>query len=223
MRGASQDARRPHITAFSGPQRAGHAGGGDPPLPKGTPGPRSRGTPRRRTRSSTTRAGEPPRDQQGAPSNMVRSESPARSSRISPPPTPTEALKRAQLLLDFPPSGDKQREWRATIHILLAVADGDEPRQAGTSKRPSSKHTRDRDEKTRAPTATVHSPPRWRERVIISDDSTGSSDPRHRRDQRDILCERREEDAPTLIERRCETRRQSDMRAAFGARFRGIL
>ena len=45
------------------------------------------------------------------------------------------------------------------------------------------------------------------------DDSTASSDPRVRRDQRLVLRERGKEDARTTIERRREARRQSDRRA----------
>ena len=52
-----------------------------------------------------------------APSNLVRSPSMSRSSHRSPlpPTTPAEALARAQLLLDYPPTADKTDEWRATI------------------------------------------------------------------------------------------------------------
>ena len=51
-----------------------------------------------------------------APSNIVRSPSMSRSSHRSPlpPTTPAEALARAQLLLDYPPTSDKIDEWRAT-------------------------------------------------------------------------------------------------------------
>jgi hypothetical protein len=45
------------------------------------------------------------------------------------------------------------------------------------------------------------------------DDSTASSDPRMRRDQRQVLQERSKEDARTTIERRREARYQSDKRA----------
>ena len=52
-----------------------------------------------------------------APSNIVRSPSISRSSHRSPlpPTTPAEALARAQLLLDYPPTTDKIDEWRASI------------------------------------------------------------------------------------------------------------
>src|SRR3954470_13458866 len=56
-----------------------------------------------------------------APSNVVRSSSTSRSTRRSPllPATPAEALARAQLLLDYPPTADKLDGWRATIQSLI--------------------------------------------------------------------------------------------------------
>src|SRR3954462_8421427 len=62
-----------------------------------------------------------------APSNIVRSSSTSRSTRRSPPlpTTPAEALARAQLLLDYPPTADKLDDWRATIHSLIGFANGD--------------------------------------------------------------------------------------------------
>ena len=65
-----------------------------------------------------------------APSNIVRSSSTSRSSRRPPlpPTTPAEALARAQLLLDYPPTSDKIDEWRATIQCLIGFANGDTPR-----------------------------------------------------------------------------------------------
>ena len=56
-----------------------------------------------------------PRGRDRAPSDMVRSRSASRSVQVSLPPTPAEALARAQLLLDFPPTTRKLDEWRATI------------------------------------------------------------------------------------------------------------
>jgi len=50
-------------------------------------------------------------------------------------------------------------------------------------------------------------------RVHPDSGSTASSDPRARRDQRQVLHERQQEDARTRIERRREARRQSDKRA----------
>src|SRR3954462_13782835 len=64
---------------------------------------------------------------------------------------------------------------------------------------------------------TVHSP-HQRQRSPTrgthhDNDSTASSNPRTRRDQRQVLHERKEEDARTRIERKREARRQSDQRA----------
>ena len=50
-------------------------------------------------------------------------------------------------------------------------------------------------------------------RVHPDSGSTASSDPRARRDQRQVLHERQQEDARTRIVRRREARRQSDQRA----------
>ena len=64
-----------------------------------------------------------------APSNIVRSPSISRSShRSPPPPATTEALARAQLLLDYRPTEDKIDGWRATIQSLIGFANGDTPR-----------------------------------------------------------------------------------------------
>src|SRR4051812_2323750 len=49
------------------------------------------------------------------------------------PAPPAEALARAQLLLDFPPTPDKIDDWRATIQSLIGFANGDTPRPATTS------------------------------------------------------------------------------------------
>ena len=70
-----------------------------------------------------------------APSNVVRSPSTPHSSHRSPPPptTPAEALARAQLLLDYPPTADKTDEWRATIQSLIGFANGDTARQPSSS------------------------------------------------------------------------------------------
>src|SRR3954467_13040625 len=66
-----------------------------------------------------------------APSNIVRSSSTSRSTRRSPPlpATSAEALARAQLLLDYPPTADKLDDWRATIQSLIGCANADTPRQ----------------------------------------------------------------------------------------------
>ena len=68
-----------------------------------------------RQHAGTSEARSPGRNT--APSNIVRSSSTSRSSRRPPlpPTTPAEALARAQLLLDYPPTSDKIDEWRATI------------------------------------------------------------------------------------------------------------
>ena len=73
--------------------------------------------------------------QDTAPSNVLRSPSISRSSHRSPrpPATPAEALARAQLLLDYPPTADKIDEWRATIQSLIGFANGDTPRQPSVS------------------------------------------------------------------------------------------
>ena len=72
-----------------------------------------------------------PRGRDRAPSDMVRSQSASRSVQVLLPPTPAEALARAQLLLDFPPTTGKLDEWRATIRSLVAVANKDEPSTVG--------------------------------------------------------------------------------------------
>ena len=67
----------------------------------------------------------------GAPSNAVRSRGASRSTQLSPPPTPAEALARAQLLLDFPPAAEKLDEWRATVRSLVGIANNDELQPVG--------------------------------------------------------------------------------------------
>src|SRR3954471_4488847 len=71
-----------------------------------------------------------------APSNVVRSLSTSRPPRPSPPlpATLAEALARAQLLLDYPPTADKLDDWRATIQSLIGFANGDTPRQHSASQ-----------------------------------------------------------------------------------------
>ena len=63
-----------------------------------------------------------------APSNVVISRGAPQSMQLSSPPTPAEALARAQLLLDFPPAVEKLGEWRATIQSLVGMANKDELR-----------------------------------------------------------------------------------------------
>ena len=124
-----------------------------------------------------------------APSNIVRSPSTSRSSRRPPlpPTTPAEALARAQLLLDYPPTKDKIDGWRATIQSLIGFANGYTPRQPSTSlPRQDCQARADGDETGRGAT-TMHSPPRRprspTRRIHLDNDSTASSDPRARRDQ----------------------------------------
>ena len=83
--------------------------------------------------AGTSKTRSPGRDT--APSNLVGSPSISRSSHRSPPPPKTseEALARAQLLLDYPPTADKIDEWRSTIQSLIGFANGDTPRQPSTS------------------------------------------------------------------------------------------
>ena len=87
-----------------------------------------------RQHAGTSEARSPGRDT--APSNIVRSPSISRSSHRSPPPpaTAAEALARAQLLLDYPPTADKIDDWRATIQSLIGFANGDTQRQPSTSQ-----------------------------------------------------------------------------------------
>src|SRR6187401_25938 len=168
-------------------------------------------------RPGTSKARSPGRET--APSNPVRSPSISRSSHRSPPlpSSPAEALARAQLLLDFPPAADKAEDWRATIQSLIAFANNDPPPQPATSRpRQVEKTTADGD-KTAGGATTVPSPPRKQKtpprRINVDNDSTASSYPRARRDHRQALDDRRQEDARTRIERRQEARRQSDQRA----------
>src|SRR3954470_13184807 len=154
-----------------------------------------------------------------APSNIVRSSSTSRSSRRSPPlpATLAEALARAQLLLDYPPAADKLDGWRATIQSLIGFANDDTPRQHSASQPRPVAQARTGGAKTGGGATTLHSPHQRQRsptrRTHHDNDSTASSNPRTRRDQRQVLHERREEDARTRIERRREARRQSDRRA----------
>src|SRR4051812_22695257 len=154
-----------------------------------------------------------------APSNVVRSSSTSRSTRHSPPlpTTPAEALARAQLLLDYPPTADKLDGWRATIQSLIGFANGDTPRQPSASQPRSAAQARTDGAKTGGGATTVHSPHQRQRpptrRTHHDNDSTASSNPRTRRCQRQVLHERKEEDARTRIERRREARRQSNQRA----------
>ena len=87
-----------------------------------------------RQRAGMSGARSPGRDT--APSNIVRSSSTSRSSRRPPllPTTPAEALARAQLLLDYPPTSDKIDEWRATIQSLIGYANSDTPQRPNASR-----------------------------------------------------------------------------------------
>src|SRR3954465_5134936 len=96
-----------------------------------------------------------------APSNVVRSSSTSRSTRPSPPlpATPAEALARAQLLLDYPPTTDKLDSWRATIQSLIGFANGDTPRQHSASQPRQVGQVRTDGAKNGGGATTVHSPP----------------------------------------------------------------
>ena len=151
--------------------------------------------------------------QDTAPSNIVRSPSISRSSHRSPlpPTTPAEALARAQLLLDNPPAEDKIDQWRATIQSLIGFANGDTLRQPSASWPRQDCQARAGGDETGGGATTMHSPPRrprsptrW---IQLDSDSTASSDPRARRDQRQVVHERQQEDARTRIERQREARR----------------
>ena len=140
--------------------------------------------------------------------------------QLSPPPTPVEALARAQLLLDFPLAAEKLDEWRATIRSLIGIANKDEPRLAGPVGRRSVEPPHASGGRDGGNAATVHSsPPHQPSRVSIRRDgapddiSIASSDPWTHRDQRQVLRERAHEEARTTIERRCDARHQSDRRA----------
>src|SRR3954466_601481 len=139
-----------------------------------------------RQHAGASEARSPGRDT--APPNIVRSPSISRSSHRSPPlpATPAEALARAQLLLDYPPTADKINDWRATIQSLIGFANGDTPRQPSTSQPRRVSQARADGDKTGGGATTVHSPPRWprspTRRVHRDSDSTASSDPRTRRD-----------------------------------------
>ena len=134
-----------------------------------------------RQRAGRSRARSPGRDT--APSNIVRSPSISRSSHRSPlpPTTPAEALARAQLLLDYPPTADKIDEWRATIQSLIGFANGDTPRQPSTSLPRQDCQARADGDETGGGATTMHSPPRRprspTRRVNLDSDSTASSDP----------------------------------------------
>ena len=147
-----------------------------------------------RQHARTSEARSPGRDT--APSNIVRSPSISHSSRRSPlpPTTPAEALARAQLLLDYPPTKDKIDGWRATIQSLIGFANGDTPRQPSTSLPRQGCQARAAGDETRRGTTTMHFPPRRprspTRRIHLDSDSTASSDPRARRDQRQVLHER---------------------------------
>src|SRR3954468_12187216 len=137
-----------------------------------------------------------PRDRDRAPSDMVRSRSASRSVQISLPPTPAEALARAQLLLDFPPTTGKFDESRATIRSLVAVANKDEPSPAEPPGQRSDGVPRTSGRKAGSAATTVHSPPpRPVPRTPARRDVTGgeisiaSSDPRTHCDQGQVLRE----------------------------------
>ena len=128
--------------------------------------------------AGTSKTRSPGRDT--APSNIVRSPSISRSSHRSPlpPTTPTEALARAQLLLDYPPTADKIDEWRATIQSLIGFANGDTPRQPSTPLPQQDCRARADGDETGGGATTMHSPPRRprspTRRIHLDSDSTTS-------------------------------------------------
>ena len=143
-----------------------------------------------------------PQGRDRAPSDMVRSRSASRSVQVPLSPTPAEALARAQLLLDFPPTTGKLDEWRATIRSLVAVANKDEPSPVEPPGRCSDGVPCTSGRKVGGAATTVHSPPpravpRMPARHGVSGDeiSIASSDPRTHCDQRQVLREREHEDA----------------------------
>ena len=146
-----------------------------------------------RQRTSTSETWSPGRD--NAPSNIVRSPSTSRSSHRFPlpPTTPAEALARAQLLLDYPPTEDKIDQWRATIQSLIGFANGDTPWQPSTLLPRQDCQARADGDEAGGGATTMHSPPRrprsLTRRIHLDSDSTASSDPRARRDQRQVLHE----------------------------------
>ena len=113
-----------------------------------------------RQRAGTSGARAPGRDT--APSNIVRSSSTSRSSRRPPlpPTTPAEALARAQLLLDYPPTSDKIDEWRATIQSLIGYANGDTPWRPSASPPRQDRRTQAGGDETGGGATTMQSPPR---------------------------------------------------------------
>ena len=84
----------------------------------------------------------------------------SRSSHRSPlpPTTPAEALARAQLLLDYPPTADKTDEWRATIQSLIGFANDDTTRRPSTSLPRQDSRTRADGNKTGGGATSMHSP-----------------------------------------------------------------
>ena len=84
---------------------------GDPGRRRGkSPAHPSRDEGGQHARRSAGEYGVQPQGRDRAPSNVVRSRSASRSTQLSPPPTPAEALARVQLLLDFPPAAEKLDE-----------------------------------------------------------------------------------------------------------------
>ena len=112
-----------------------------------------------RQHAGTSETRSPGRDT--APSNIVRSPSTSRSSHRSPlpPTTLAEALARAQLLLDYPPTADKIDDWMATIQSLIGFANDDTPRQPSTSLPRQDCQARADGDETGGGAITMHSPP----------------------------------------------------------------
>ena len=103
-----------------------HRNIGDPGRRRGkSPLHHSRDAQGRHARQDAGQDGAGPQNCDDAPSNMVRSPSTSRSSRLSLPPMLAEALARVQLLLDFRPTTEKQEEWRDVIQSLIGHANKD--------------------------------------------------------------------------------------------------
>src|SRR3954470_5099701 len=130
-----------------------------------------------------------PRGRDRAPSDMVTSRSASQSVQVSLPPTPAEALARAQLLLDFPPTIGKLDKWRAPIRSLVAVANKDDPTPTEPPGRRSDGVPRTSGRKAGGAATTMHSPPPRpvprtpaRRNVAGDEISVASSEPRTRQD-----------------------------------------
>ena len=126
------------------------------------------------------------------------------SSRSNMPTTVTEVMARAQMLLDFPSMADKMDERRTSIRSLIKFGDVDRSQLAEPSRRPPTIPAVQTDGHVAGGVPTVQSPsrlPQWTQRTTEPDDvSMASSDPQTQQDQRQVLLDRRVEDARTTIQ-----------------------